>query len=401
MWTRFPAKIRGPLYRVFKWQYAGICLLTLITLILHFIIIEQPATEIFDEGHYVSEARSVIAGEGATPFDHPPLAKLFIISGIRLFGDTPFGWRFFSVVFGTISVVLFYFICRKLDMPRGAPFLATTVFAFENLSFVQASLAMLDVYTVTFMLGAFLLYLQRHSFTSGFSLALSTLAKLTGALSFFSLFTDWLLDRKRKLQALITLTSSALISFLLLFTGLTWALFGRLSNPIAQIKSLLTQTTSLTFAFGYQPAASKPWDWLLQPMSIFYSHDPQYIAILSLTVWVVIFPVLAYMVWETMKDNRASRFGLAWFTGTYLLLVALVLLTDRVSFVYYFYPSIGAICIGIGIILAKLFEFGRNNISSNRGKAALITASGYLTLHIMVFILFSPIAVPFIWWLPL
>lgn len=401
MWTKVPLKIREPLYRAFKWQYSGICFLTLITLILHFSVIGQPDIVVFDEIHYVTEARSIIAGEGALFPEHPPLAKFFIISGIQLFGDTPFGWRFFSVVFGTISVVLFYFICRKLDMPRGAPFLATTVFAFENLSFVQAGLAMLEVYPVTFMLGAFLLYLKRHHFASGFSLALSALAKLVGALSCLSLFIDWLLDRKRKALVLITLTGSALISFLILFTGLTWALFGRLVNPVALIKGMLTQATGITFANVFHHGASKPWDWLLQPMSIFYYYDPQYIAILSLTVWVVIFPVLAYMVWATIKDDRASRFGLAWFAGTYLSLVALVLLIDRVSYVYYFYPSIGAICIGIGIVLAKLFQFWRNNMQSNRGKAALITASGYLTLHIIVFILFSPTAIPFIWWLPL
>jgi predicted membrane-bound dolichyl-phosphate-mannose-protein mannosyltransferase len=396
-----PLKIREPLCRAFKWQYAGICFLALATLILHFSVITQPDTVIFDEVHYVSEARSVIAGQGAIFFEHPPLSKLFIITGVRLFGDTPFGWRFFSVIFATLSVVLFYFICRKLEMPKGGPFLATTVFALENLSFVMGSVAMLDVYSVTFMLGAFLLYLHRKSFTSGLSIALSALAKTIGVFAGISLFIDWLLDRKRRLWSLITLAGSALVSFLLLFTGLNSVLFGSLINPIPLLKNMLAQNSSITFASGYQQAASKPWDWLLQPMPIFCSFDPQYLAMISLTVWIVIFPVVAYLIWTAVKGSRAGRFGLAWFVGTYLPLVPLVLLTDRVSFVYYFYPVVGALCLGIGLGLAKLLEYWRNNSRSKRGQAALIAVAGYLLLHIATFILFSPIAVPFIKWLPL
>jgi predicted membrane-bound dolichyl-phosphate-mannose-protein mannosyltransferase len=401
LWPRIPLKIREPLYRAFKWQYAGICFLTLATLILHFSVMMLPDTPVFDEVYYVSEARSVIAGQGAIFFEHPPLAKLFIITGIRLFGDTPFGWRFFSVIFGTISVVLFYFICRRLDMPKGGPFLATAVFALENLSFVMGSIAMFDVYMVTFMLAAFLLYLHRKSFTSGMSVTLSALAKTTGVFAGISLFIDWLLDRQRKWKFLIILVGSAIISFALLFTGLNSVLFGNLGNPLPLLKFMLTQYSNLTFTGAFQLSASRPWDWLLQPMSIFGSFDPQYIIISSLTVWVVIFPVLAYLIWTTVKGSRAGRFGLAWFTGTYLPVVLLVLLTDRVTFIYYLYPIVGSLCLGIGLGLAKLLEYWRNNSRSKRGQAALITVGSYLLLHIIVFILFSPIGVPFIKWLPL
>ena len=33
-----------------------------------------------------------------------------------IFGDNPLGWRFFSVILGAISIVLFYLICRNLSM---------------------------------------------------------------------------------------------------------------------------------------------------------------------------------------------------------------------------------------------------------------------------------------------
>ncbi len=393
-------KIRVPLKRVYNWQYSGICCLTLVTLILHFSIINQTDDLVFDEVHYVSEARLAIAGEGAIYYEHPPLARLFIISGIHIFGDNPFGWRFFSIIFATASVVLFYFICRKLEMPRGGPFLATFVFMLENMCFVMGSIAMLDVFMVTFMLGAFLLYLHRKAFTSGLSFALSTLAKTTGVFAAFTIFIDWLLDRQRKWQSLIILGVSAVVSFAMLFSGLNSIIFGSLSNPLPFLKHMLTASSGLTFSGVFQTSASRPWDWLLQPMPIFGSFDPQYLVILSLTVWVLIFPVLAYLIWATVKGSRAGRFGMAWFIGTYLPVVLLVLLTDRVTFVYYFYPIVGAICLGIGLGLAKLLEYWRANRQSQRGQLALIGVSGYLFFHIIIFILFSPFGVPFIKWVP-
>jgi dolichyl-phosphate-mannose--protein O-mannosyl transferase len=81
--------------------------------------------------------------------------------------------------------------------------------------------------------------------------------------------------------------------------------------------------------------------------------------------------------------------------------VLLVLITDRVTFIYYFYPVVGAICLGIGLGLSKLLEYWRNNARSKRGKTAVIGVAVYLMLHIVVFIVFSPIAVPFIKWWPL
>lgn len=401
IWQKIPEKIREPLHRIYRWRYFGVCFLTLLTIILHFCIITNTDNPVFDEAHYIAESRSVIAGDGAMLFEHPPLAKLFLITGIRLFGDNPVGWRFFSIIFATISVVLFYFICRKLEMPKGGPFLATLVFSLENLSFVMGSIAMLDVFMVTIMLGAFLLYLQRKAVTSGFFVGLSALAKTTGVFSAFTIGIDWLCDRQRKWGNIIVIAVTSVISFAVLFSGIYAILFGYLVNPIPILMNMIGQNTDITFGVTFQLAASKPWDWLLQPMSAFGSYNPQYILILSLTVWVVIFPVLGYLIWATVKGNRTGRFGLAWFIGTYIPVVILVLLTNRVTFIYYFYPVVGSICLGIGLGLAKLLNYWRNHNLTRKGKSALIGVVGYLFLHIVVFILFSPIGVSFIKWLPL
>ncbi|GAI29899.1 unnamed protein product, partial [marine sediment metagenome] len=60
----------------------------------------QPTELVFDEQHYVTEARSILQGGDDLHWEHPPLGKLFIVFGMFLFGDNPLGWRFFSILFG-------------------------------------------------------------------------------------------------------------------------------------------------------------------------------------------------------------------------------------------------------------------------------------------------------------
>jgi len=398
---KIPVQIRQPLYKFIKWQYLGISIIILATLVLHFIIINHPATTVFDEFHYVAEARSIIAGQGPLFVEHPPLAKLFIISGILIFGDNPFGWRFFSAIFGTISIILFYFICRRLEMPRGGPLLATFIFAFENLNFVQSCVAMLDVYMVTFMLAAFLLYLSRKAFSSGLFISLSIISKITGVFAAVSIGIDWLLDRNKNILFIIILGTSTLVCFGAIFTVLSSVVLGQLMNPVELIKYMYNQSSNITFSVVYQQSASTPWEWIFLPTFIFYSYEPQLIAMISLTVWVVMIPMIIYMIWLAFHKDRASIWVLSWFAGTYLTLLPLVLITNRVTFLYYFYPTLGAVCIGIGICLSRLWKYWENNNKTRKGQAALVLSSGYVFLHIVVFVLFSPVGVPFVRWLPL
>jgi dolichyl-phosphate-mannose-protein mannosyltransferase len=81
-------------------EYTGLSLLILIILALHFATIMQPAEPVFDEKYYVPAARYILQGSGTDRIEHPPLAQLIITGGIFIFGDNPFGWRFFSIVFG-------------------------------------------------------------------------------------------------------------------------------------------------------------------------------------------------------------------------------------------------------------------------------------------------------------
>ena len=390
---------RQLLRRLAKWEYLGLCLLVLATLVMHFSIINQPAQPIFDEQHYVADARSILQGQGTLRPEHPPLGKLLIVFGIFLFGDNPFGWRFFSVVFGTICVVLFYLICRRLAMPKRASFLATFLLALDNLSFVQASVAMLDVFNLAFMLGAFWLYLRGQYLLSGVSVGLSTLAKLSGALALPAIVLHWLLTKRTRPRRFASSILLAPVSFLGLMPLFDFVVSGQFLNPIGRVKTMLSLSSSLTFANTTYEALSRPWDWILRPEIMVYWYEPHYLGAISFTIWALIIPSVLYMAFRATRGDNAGLFGISWFVGTYLLWIPASIITDRISFIYYFYPTVGAICIGLGLGLSGLSDIWKTGNTGKHRRAAMLTAAVYLLLHVSVFVALSPVFC--LWPLPL
>ena len=381
-----------------RWQYLGLCVLVLITLILHFSIIMQPDTLVLDEQYYVGDARSILEGQDKVRFEHPPLGEFFIVSGIRLFGDNPLGWRFFPIIFGTICIVLFYFVCRKLNMPNEASLFATFLLSLENLSFVQASVAMLDVYSLAFMLCAFLLYLNRGYLLSGISVGLSALAKLSGILALPAILIHWFFTGRTRPRWMLASVLLAPISILLLLPSLDFTVWGHPFSPIYRLKTMFSLSGSLTFANVTHEAASYPWDWILRPEMMFFWYEPRYIGAISLTVWALIIPSVLYMLFRATKGNNAGLFGISWFASTYLIWIPVSLITDRISYPYYFYPTIGAICIGLGLGLSQLLDVWKAKRSGKLKRVIISVISGYLLLHVGVFVILSPV---FARWVPL
>lgn len=383
------------LHRLGKWEYLWLCLLVIAILAMHFSIIMQPDEVVFDEQYYVDDARSILQGDDTLRPEHPPLGKLFVVLGMLLFGDNPLGWRFFSVLFGAGGIVLFYLICRRLAMPKEASYLATFLLALENLSFVQAGIAMLDVYSVTFMLLSFWLYLRGQYVLSGVSVALSALTKLTGGLALPVILLHWLLTRRAGALRFVVLMLATYAAFFLLLPLFDFAVSRQFLNPISQTNILLSLSGSLTFDIVTHVSASRPWEWILRPEMMYYWYEPHYIGAISYTIWALIIPAVLYMAFRAAKGSTAAIFGISWFTWTYLSWIPMSIITDRVSFIYYFYPTIGAISIGLGLGLSQLFGTWRTNKGGKLRWVAMLAAFTYLFLHVGVFVVLSPV---FNWW---
>lgn len=401
--------------RFLGWEYFWLCVIVVALLIMHFSLLYQEfhpfylfqktdgqnfflgsSTTIFDEEHYIKDARSIIAGEGTLRPEHLPLGKLVIIAGMKLFGDNPLGWRFFPILLGAVGIVFFYLVCRQLKMSKTAAYLATFFLALENQTFVQTTVAMLDVSLLPLMLISFWLYLRKNYLAAGVFIGLSGLVKLTGLMILPAIMMHWAITRRERDFRFLGLILISLVSFAVLLPGFEYFIFGHFANPIERMKTVLSLSSSLTWTSAYQTIDSRPWDWILKVDMLPYFYRPHYVGTISLTVWYIIIPIVGYMVYRTCLKNEAAHFALWWFFGTWVLWVPLSLLTNRISFVYYFFPATGVICIGMGLAFAQLADAWRFGVSRGWRWASIVGLSGYLLMHVVVFLALSPFTA---WWI--
>jgi dolichyl-phosphate-mannose-protein mannosyltransferase len=390
--------LKATFARIFHWEYLWLCVIIAVTLAMHFSIINDVKVPILDEVYYYGsvqgsnsgDANSILNNQTDDRPEHPPLAKLFIAGGIKLLGDNPIGWRTPSIIFGSVGIVLFYFICRRLNMSVRAANIATFLLAFENFTFIFSSIAMLDVFFMTLTLGFFLLYLNRQYILSGVFIGLSALAKLYAAMGTPAIFIHWVFTKTRQTKWFIATVILAPVSFLALMPLCDFIIYHQFKNPLSRVQEMLSLSGSLTFANTTHPALSRPWEWLLnyRPMAFWYS--PHYTGAASFSLWMLIIPVVLYMLYRAVRGNDAALFGFAWFVSTFVLWIPISIITDRVSFVYYFYPTAGALCLGMGLGMNHLLE--KSSGRAARFKICAITAViAFLIFHLANFIIISPV----------
>ncbi|OGO16411.1 MAG: hypothetical protein A2Z02_02885 [Chloroflexi bacterium RBG_16_48_7] len=381
------------LSRIVSREYFFLLVIILATLAIHFAVITLPPEQMFDEQHYVPDALSISQGNGTNRGEHPPLGKLLITANIMIFQDmsNPISWRLFSVLFGTISIFLFYLICRRLNLTRMTASLAAFLFAFENLTFVQASIAMLDVFSLTFMLLCFWLYLRGNYALSGLGGALAALAKLTGVLAIGVIVLHWIFVRRSRPVYFIAGLIISAAAFVVLLMAFNYPIYNQWINPLENIQIMFSRMSSLTFDNAGHPAMIRPWEWLYLPMVMAYWLKPHYEGAISFNIWALIIPSMAYMIWRVWrrKDFNAPVFALSWFAATYLIWIPLVLISNRVTYIYYFYPAVGAVCLAIAIGLSRIWGL-RYTIKGKARHAATWSVIGFLVLHLVIFGILGP-----------
>ena len=110
----------------------------------------------FDEIYHARTAYEHIRNVKPYEVSHPPLGKIIIGIGIRLFGMTPFGWRFMGTLFGVLMLPILYVFLKNLFGRTLIAACGTTLFAFDFMHFVQTLIATIDTYGVFFILAMYL-----------------------------------------------------------------------------------------------------------------------------------------------------------------------------------------------------------------------------------------------------
>ena len=136
---------------------------------------------IFDEEYYARTAYEMIHGLDCYETTHPPLGKIIISIGIRLFGFCPFGWRIMGTLFGIAMLPFFYLLARRLFSKTSFATFATVLFAADFMHFTQTRIATIDVF-VTFFIILMYYFMYQYLQMSFYDTAIKkTLKPLLGA----------------------------------------------------------------------------------------------------------------------------------------------------------------------------------------------------------------------------
>lgn len=129
---------------------------------------EYPA--LFDEQDTFSSARTYMTGtmfdevyHGRTAYEflhglptyettHPHLGKELIAAGIALFGMTPFGWRFMTVLFGILMVPAMYLFARALFHRPFPAAVTAALLTFDCMHYNLSRIATIDIFAAFFIL---------------------------------------------------------------------------------------------------------------------------------------------------------------------------------------------------------------------------------------------------------
>jgi Gpi18-like mannosyltransferase/predicted membrane-bound dolichyl-phosphate-mannose-protein mannosyltransferase len=367
--------------------------LALVAGALRFWHIGHPPEIVFDEVHFVGQARHYIHGE---PFldPHPPIAKLLIAAGIMLFGDQPMSWRIGNALLGTAMVPITYLLGRRMFGSRLAAVLAAGLIAFDGFFIVDSRIGCIDIVYLTFAAIAYLLLFQfmgmrnvpqsRHLLLMiGMVLGLCLGSKLyVPGITFllvgaFLLLTVWraagAADRARpsaignakpmRLRwtcgAVLVTGSVSAIFYLAAFLphyALGW--WGGIADLVHYYKDVMWYENSV--ATATHPYASPWWSWplMLRPVAYWQNFPPHgKVALIwgggnPLTWWAVVPAMMITSARAVEHPNLARIFIVTGFFAYYLIWLPI----GRILFLYHYLPSLYIGYLALAAILADMWQ---------------------------------------------
>jgi dolichyl-phosphate-mannose-protein mannosyltransferase len=374
-----------------------------------------PEKFVFDEVHYVPAARQMLEPTSEEPMlnpMHPPLAKQIIALSILFFGDNALGWRYPATVFGALSVVAVYLCGLALFTRQSAAIAAGLIAFFNQMLYVQARIAMLDIFALAFALlgiAAFLHgYRKTHPQTlfgvAGICFGFSASCKWSGLFPLATVIlivavirlmqswrtqfadgndADWyrpeLWPGFRLHHFVICFAVLPAVAYLPSFI----VLYGfSLSDLIEAQRRIFADNTTTAIA-GHTYMSSWPsWPFLIRPVwYLFDKVDDDSIAAIvllgnPLVLWPAL-PALGVALRDWIVARRADAFlVLAFYFGPYL---AWALLPRTLGFLYYYLPAATTVAFALVYALTRdgvpRWLLGVYVIVAGAGFAALLPLS--------------------------
>lgn len=361
----------------------------LVTHLALLIGLTTPEKFVFDEVHYVPAARQMLGTVASQPVlnpMHPPLAKELIAASIATFGDNALGWRYPATLFGALAIVAIYLCGLALFAAQGPAVAAALIAACNQMLYVQARIAMLDIFALGF--GLFATAAFMHGFRrerphalfalSGALFGLAAACKWSGLFplgvcivivavvrlmqGWRTLFADarpgdWyrpdLWPDFRAQHVALCFAALPAVTYLATFVPL----YGLSPSDLIEAQRRIFADNTTTAIAGHTYMSSWPsWPFLARPVWFLFDKtaEDRIAAIVFLGNPLVLWPALlalAVVLRDVVVTRRWDAFLIAsFYCGPYL---AWALLPRTLGFIYYYLPAATAASLALVYVLRR------------------------------------------------
>ena len=289
----------------------------------------------------------------AYEWTHPPISKLGMALGMKIFGENSFGWRIPQAVLGTLSVLLIYLLAKEIFKDKLVGILSAAVFSLDGLPLVLSRMGMNDSYVLFFSLLSIYLFVKDKNFWSALFFGLAIASKWSGIYTFPIIFiSHFVFHKKIKISYLSFLIIPIIVyiaSYGVMFrTGHTW------TNFVDTQKQMWWYHTNLV---AEHPYTSPAWSWplLLRPIYLYDGQEVNnqvariYAFGNPIVFWFGLFSVILSAV--IAYKEKFKRLGFIVFC--YLIFFLPWIASPRIMFLYHYLPSISFLAIASGFILRR------------------------------------------------
>ena len=393
----------------------------------------------FDEIYHARTAYEHLHGLKTYEWTHPPLGKVLMMIGIKLFGMCPFGWRFMGALAGVLMLPVIYLMAKQLGASTKVSAVAMLLLALDSMHFTQTRIATIDSYSVLWImvmylfmfryvkmnfhrepLGKTLVPLALCGVTMGLAWATKWIGIYASAglvILFFWSFIERYAEHRRALgikeadalirnartqywrKALIT-TGVCVICFIVIplliyYFSYYWQL--RYEGGLSIKRVLQLQESMFSYHSGLGGDTHyfrSPWyEWPVIAWPMWYYKGSQYLAegmISSIScmgnpaVWWTGLAALIFTLVNSAWKKRADWVSVVLIIGFMSQYLPWVLV-PRSTFIYHYFASVPF------IILMTAFALGRLEKGRDGGAAFHISSGILLALALLLFIMFYPL----------
>lgn len=358
---------------------------------------------VFDEVLYARTGYEYLNNQKGFEDTHPPLGKIIMAIGIKLFGMTPFGWRIMSTLFGVMMVPAMYMFGRKFFSERLYIVGCTMLMMFDCMHFTQTRTSLIDSYSVFFIIMMYYYMMDVYSssemdrkykrslFLSGLFFSLGVATKWIvvyggvglAVLYFISLYRNFRYNRRDVVRALcmgvLFFVGMPIVAYMLVYIPVLKPTGYSVAGVVQQIRDMWVFHRDEWMA-RYDSSRWYEWIFNMKPLS-FYGRSVEYGKVEGITtvgnptIWLVslVSVVASAIIGYKKKDNRVWVFVVG-----YLCQYMPWMFITRTTYIYHYFSAVSFAMFAIMYVFRWLSEYKTRDVVE------------YLVIVVLSFLLYYP-----------